>query len=406
MIRRPRLFIPDEPERHVTWLELFFDLVFVVAVAELAGLLHNDLSLPGLALFAALFVPVWWQWIDFSYYADQFDTGNVLSSVVTLVVMFGVILLALTIHQLPKGASTGFATAYLALRAIIIVLYLWVWRTVPEARELAGRYSLSFIIAAAIWVVSLIALPPVRFWLWGLALLIEIANGPITYATIKQAPRQRSHMDERFGLFVIIVLGEAVVAVSTGVADSAWRPLGLATAAVGFLLASLAWWVYFARADPSVINQALRSNRRGLLRSFLYGYSHLPVFAGITAAGVGIEAAITADAEHPFALAARLALGGGLGAFLLGVGVVQWATPRSLARPVLATRLVGALICVALAYVDGLDPLSFCGVLVAVLVAQIGVEKAHESRSSGRAAARDAVPGPSTGVAPTFEQTD
>jgi low temperature requirement protein LtrA len=362
-----------EPERHASWLELFFDLVFVVAVAQLAALLHDDLSVRGLLIFAALFVPVWWQWIDFSYYADQFDTEDLLSTVLTFVVMFGVLIMALTIHDVPGGNSALFGGAYLFLRVIIIGLYILAWRFVPEARELAGRYSLSFIIAAALWLISLFVPPPVRFVLWALALLIEIGNGPLTYATITQVPQQRSHMDERFGLFVIIVLGEAVVAVATGVAGTDWQPTALMVAAVGFLVAALAWGVYFGHADPSVINQALRSNRTGLLRSFLYGYSHLLVFGGITAAGIGIEAAIATDAEHPFTWGARLAVGLGTAVFLLGVGVVQWSTPQSLARPLLAARLVGALVCVALVF-SGLGPLLMVVLVALVLASQLAAE--------------------------------
>lgn len=381
MARVPRLHTAEgRPERHVTWLELFFDLVFVVAVAQLAHLLHENLTLGGLGIFAALFVPIWWQWIDFSYFADQFDTDDVLSNVVTFLVMFGIIILALTIPQISHGDSARFGATYAVLRVILITLYLWVWRTVPECRELAGRYSLSFSLALVVWCIALTVPEPLRFGLWALALLIEIGNGPLTYATIKHVPAQVSHMDERFGLFVIIVLGEAVVAVATGVADTAWRSAALLTAASGFLIAALAWWLYFARADPSVINQALRSNRRGLIRSFVYGYSHLLIFAGITAAGVGIAVAITADAAHPFSLAARLAFGGGLGMFLIGVGIVQWAIPRSLAGAVLVSRLLGALICITLAIVDTISPLVFSVVIIAVFVGQIAFELAYYTR--------------------------
>lgn len=103
----PRLRTRVEPgERHATWLELFFGLVFVVAVAELAYLLHNDLTPRGLLVFAALFVPVWWQWIDFSYYGDQYDTDDLSYRLALLAAMLGVVLLALTIPDVPDGGST------------------------------------------------------------------------------------------------------------------------------------------------------------------------------------------------------------------------------------------------------------------------------------------------------------
>ncbi len=92
--RPPRLRTEvPQGERHATWLELFFDLVFVIAVAELAHLLHDDLTPRGLLVYAALFVPVWWQWIDFSYYGDQYDTDDLSYRLALLAAMLGVVIL-------------------------------------------------------------------------------------------------------------------------------------------------------------------------------------------------------------------------------------------------------------------------------------------------------------------------
>lgn len=99
---------------------------------------------------------------------------------------------------------------YTALRLVIIWLYIQAWRFVPGSRELTTRYTISFLIAFLFWLGSIFVPAPARFWLWAVALAIEISNGPITYVTIRSVPTQNSHMDERFGLFVIIVLGEAI----------------------------------------------------------------------------------------------------------------------------------------------------------------------------------------------------
>ncbi|MEO1354130.1 MAG: low temperature requirement protein A, partial [Cyanobacteria bacterium J06635_15] len=256
-----------EETRHATWLELFFDLVFVFAIAELAHLLHGDLSWTGIAGFAALFVPVWWLWIDFSYYADQFDVDRGPYRLVMLGVMFGLVVMALTIHDALQGGSANFAAIYSTLRLVIIVLYTQAWRFVPQSRELTARYITSFSIAFLLWLLSIAVPEPARFWLWAIALLIEISNGPITYLTIRNVPTQKSHMDERFGLFVIIVLGEAIIAVTTGVAQTNWQWQSVLTGMGGFVTAVSLWWMYFERADESVINWALRGGRLALLRS-------------------------------------------------------------------------------------------------------------------------------------------
>ncbi len=364
---RQYLTAEDDRERHATWLELFFDLVFVFAIAEVAHLLHIDPTWAGIAGFAALFVPVWWLWIDFSYYADQFDIDRGPYRLVMLGVMFGLVIMALTIHDALQGGSAAFATAYAALRFVIIFLYVQAWRLVPPSRELTARYTISFSVAFGLWLLSIAVPEPVRFWLWAIALLIEISNGPITYLTIRTVPTQKSHMDERFGLFVIIVLGEAIIAVATGVSETAWQWQSALTGAGGFLTAVSLWWMYFERADESTINQALRGGKLALLRAYLYGYSHILVFMGIVATGVGIQLAIEAVSSGDFGAEARTVLCGGVAIFLIGVTTLQWATPQSLPGGVVGARLVLAALALSMIPL-GVSPLAIVLVLSLSLV--------------------------------------
>ncbi|MEM6591919.1 MAG: low temperature requirement protein A [Cyanobacteria bacterium P01_C01_bin.73] len=335
-------------ERHATWLELFFDLVFIFAIAELAHLLHSDPTWGGIVGFAALFVPVWWLWIDFSYYADQFDVDRGPYRLMVLGTMFGLVVMALTISDALDGGSARFATIYAALRLVIIFLYAQAWRFVPQSRELTARYIISFSVAFVLWVLSIAVPEPARFWFWAVALLIEISNGPITYLTIRNVPRQKSHMDERFGLFVIIVLGEAMIAVATGVSETDWQWESALIGAAGFLTAISLWWMYFERSGESIIDWALRGGRQALLRSYIYGYSHILVFMGIVATGVGIQFAIESVASGQFPIEVRVVLCGGVAVFLIGVTFLQWATPQSLPKRVIAARLLLAAIALGL----------------------------------------------------------
>ncbi|MEM8542622.1 MAG: low temperature requirement protein A [Cyanobacteria bacterium P01_H01_bin.119] len=335
-------------ERHATWLELFFDLVFIFAIAELAHLLHSDPTWGGIVGFAALFVPVWWLWIDFSYYADQFDVDRGPYRLMVLGTMFGLVVMALTISDALDGGSARFATIYAALRLVIIFLYAQAWRFVPQSRELTARYIISFSVAFVLWVLSIAVPEPARFWFWAVALLIEISNGPITYLTIRNVPRQKSHMDERFGLFVIIVLGEAMIAVATGVSETDWQWESALIGAAGFLTAISLWWMYFERSGESIIDWALRGGRQALLRSYIYGYSHILVFMGIVATGVGIQFAIESVASGQFPIEVRVVLCGGVAVFLIGVTFLQWATPQSLPKRVITARLLLAAIALGL----------------------------------------------------------
>lgn len=334
--------------RHATWLELFFDLVFVFAIAELAHLLHSHFDWAGIFSFALLFVPVWWLWIDFSYYADQFNVDRGPYRLVMFGVMFGIVIMALTVPDVINGGSANFAAIYATLRLVIILLYLQAWRLVPQSRELTARYTISFSIAFLLWTISIATPEPARFWLWAIALLIEISNGPITYLTIRHVPQQKSHMDERFGLLVIIVLGEAIIAVATGVAETNWQWQSILAGACGFLTAVSLWWMYFERSEESAIDQALRSGKRALFRAYIYGYAHLFVFMGIVAAGVGVQFAIESFSGELFVIQQRAILCGGIAVFLTGATTLQWASPNSLPTRVIVGRLLLAIFSLSL----------------------------------------------------------
>ena len=368
-----RLHARDGNPRHATWLELFFDLVFVLTMAELAHLLHGHPDWKGVISFAVLFVPVWWLWIDFSYYADQFDVDEGIYRLIYFGIMFGIVVLALTIPEALGEGSTNFAAVYATLRLVIIGLYMQAWRLLPQARELTARYAISFSVAFFLWVVSMGVPVPLRFWLWAIALFIEISNGPITYLTIKTVPQQESHMDERFGLFVIIVLGEAIIAVASGVADTSWQWRNVLTATGGFIAAVSLWWMYFERSEESTINQALGGGKMALFRSYIYGYSHLFTFMGIVATGVGIQFAIEAASGEVFSLPMRTALCGGVAVFLSGTTILQWASPSCLPGRAIGMRVALTLFSLLLIpFGMAIVPTALVGLLASLLV---GVNK-------------------------------
>lgn len=364
--------------RHVTWLELFFDLVFVVAVAELAHILHDHPDVGGFVTFAALFVPVWWIWIGFSYFADQFESDSAPFRVVMMAVMLLSLVLATTLHGATNEYATKFVIVYVLLRLILIGLYVWAYVHNAQGRSLIGRYIAGFSLGAGIWVVSLLVPPPLRFGVWTLALVVEIGASIWAYLTAKEWPLQVSHMPERFGLFTIIVLGEAVVAVASGTAsiEFGWR--GALVAALSFAAAASLWWLYFDYSDESVINRAIRSNSQTIMLSFVYGYSHPIIFMGITATGVGSEFAIEAVNEPLLALGARVAFGGGAAVAVLGLTMIQWASPRSLPRSVIAARLLLAALMLLVATLAAVDALALVGVVTLALLALTAFERLRE----------------------------
>jgi low temperature requirement protein LtrA len=287
--------------RHATWLELFFDIVVVAAIANLALLLHDDYSLAGSLAAFGLFVPIWWVWISFSYFADLFDTGAAASRCAQLVAMFGTIVLAIVLGDGVADDGHVFALTCSALFVLLAVMYAVAGRNVPAAAELCRWYVAGSLFGAVGWLLSAAIEPPGRYVLWAVALVGNAAiSGPIAYARMRQAPSQVSHMDERFGLFSIVVLGETVLAVVRGLGTTEWALSATVTAVAGFVIAACIWWVYFSAFDDEVINRAIGGGRSSQVRSFFYGYGHLPAYTAVIGIGVGVHVAIEHAADDHF----------------------------------------------------------------------------------------------------------
>ncbi len=377
----PRLRVGDGEagERHATWTELFFDLVFVVAIAALAHLLHDDLSFGGFLGFALLFVPVGWAWMSFAYYSDQFDTDDALFRVVMLGAMLVSAALAVNVGGALDGASGGFVVANVLLRVLLAGMYAWAWRNSTEVRPISARYGTAFSIGAGIWLFSLLVPEPARYALWALAIVLEMGMPVFSYATVPSVPGHASHMPERFGLFTILVLGESIILLTSAVADTSWRPASALTAAGGFVVAACLWWLYFDHVDEEAIGQSFTAGVAGVVKSHVWGYGHLAVWAGIAAASVGIEFAILETSEPALAAGPRAALCGGVSLYLLALCAIQLATPTSLQNGVVAGRLTTAFFAAALVPLGALlSPLLLVGLLALALTALT----AFEARSS------------------------
>ena len=371
MIGRPTLYAPGGGERHATWLELFFDLVFVLAVAELAHYLHGHLTPSGFLGFAFLFLPVWLVWANFSYYADLLDADGPLYRVAMLTAMLFSIALAVNVYGALDGGSAGFAAAYVALRVLLIGLYVWAWRHVAEVGTLALWHAAGFSAGALIWAGSLLVPEPARYWAWALGLLVEMATPVLAqFRVLESTPVQESHYPERLGLFAIVVLGESVLVTGAGLLDTDWAAGSVATAVLGFAAVGCLWWIYFDRvADASAVERAFTNSARELLVGFAWAYGHLAIYAALTATAVGIQVAIEGTAGAALDGAARAALCGGVALYLLVVALLHRLSPMPPTGRTLAGRLVAAASVLALVPFGGvLPPPALVGLLALALV--------------------------------------
>jgi low temperature requirement protein LtrA len=381
----PRLRTLGEDEtRRSTWLELFFDLVFVVAVAQLGQQLSQDVSAEGLFRFLAFFVPVWWAWMGFTFYANRFDTDDLPYRLVVFAAMLGVAALATTLPDAFAGASRGFVLAYVFVRIMLLALYARAIRHVEQGRAIAVFYFVAFSAAVAVWLASLLFPAPERYWIWVLALAIELPAPIVGWRLIPSGPVDPRHAPERLGLLTIIVLGESVFAVVLGVSDVNWSAEALFAAVGGFLCAAAFWWIYFEFVNPEYAFAALR--RRGrILRGLVFVYSNFPVIAGLAALGIGVKISVlaaggeTAYDESGWLLCAGLALS------MLGLAAVELVMPPYWLATDFWLRVATAVLALALIpFASVLSPLVIVWILAGALVIQVAVELlGHEQHVDG-----------------------
>ncbi len=310
-LRPPDLRRMDEGDRKSTWLELFFDLCFVVAVAAVASELHADPSRDGLLRAAGLFVIVWWAWMGYTWYATAFDSDDIPFRLTLIGAMMGVLVLATSVSGVRDGDAVPFVLAYVFMKVLLVGLFARAALHATTVRAYCIRYAGGFALAAAVFLASLAVEGPARSAIWAVAMVIELATPPFALQRLAERAYDSSHIPERYGLFVLIVLGEIIVAISATTTGLTWELDAASTAMAGFVIAACVWWVYFGHNDAGLLT-------RSRVTAFIWGYGHIFVFAGIVAAGVGAEFAIeSAFAETTVTTAERWILCGGV-AMLIG----------------------------------------------------------------------------------------
>jgi low temperature requirement protein LtrA len=361
--------------RKVTWLELFFDLVFVAAVAQVGAPLSDDYTPGGLARFAFLFLLIWWAWSGHTTYSTRFDGDDLLQRALTFVQMFAVAVMAVNAGDaLDSRSSAGFAAAYAAMRLVLVAQYLRV-RHISESRGLTTCHAAGFGAAAACWLASALVDPPARFWLWGVALTIDLATPLLTAHLTVRLPPDAAHLPERFGLFTIILIGESMVAVMKGMeSQETWSPAAALSALLGMAFAFLVWWWYFEGSEAAA-ERFVRTKAQAA--AFVtWTYAHLPLYLGIAVAGVGMEHVITvADLGHLHAAEAWI-LCLAVATVMLALAAIARTSDAAQNDPGLRKRLLLHIVLAGLAVAAGVigphvAPVTLVGTLTALCLVQV-----------------------------------
>jgi low temperature requirement protein LtrA len=284
--------------RKVTWLELFFDLVFVAAIAQVAGPLHEHYEAAGVLRFAVLFALIWWAWVGHAFFATRFETTDLLHRVLTLLQMFVVTAMAANAGEgLDSRSTAGFTAAYAALRLVLVGQYARAL-AIAEARPLARRCMAGCGLAAVIWLASALIPVPIRYWLWAAAFVLDLGTPWLAARHALVAPPDAHHLPERFGLFTLILLGESIVAVMHGMeSQEHWSPAAAVAALLGIALVSAIWWWYF-HGIGAAGERPVRS-RRDWLHLQGWSYAHFPLYLGVVVTGVGMQRIVAAAARSP-----------------------------------------------------------------------------------------------------------
>ncbi|MDP9792872.1 low temperature requirement protein LtrA [Catenuloplanes nepalensis] len=361
----------QESNRSATRLELFFDLAFVLFVARCADGLAKDETWHGALVFCAVLAVGWWAWASTTLYANRFDTDDAVFRLLTLAAMVGVVAMAASVDKISGPDGRWFAIGYVIIRVALVAGYARAWRHVPAARPTARLYLIGHSLGALTWLVSLAVPEPGRYWLWGAGVLLDLV-WPTAAARLKDAvPLHMEHLPERFGLFVILVLGESVAAVVTGLHDGAWKPAVVVTATAAFVVAAALWWIYFdlsgGAAKRRLAEEGDEVTKHGV--HDFYVYIHLPLAVSLAAVAVGLEHAVLHGADDHLTAGTRWVLGIATAGYLLSAALMQ-AQLGGRVRGALLWPGAGAPLALLIALLD-LSAVMTTGLFAALTVAGV-----------------------------------
>jgi low temperature requirement protein LtrA len=294
---------PGESHRAATPLELLFDLTFVVAFGvaadELAHYLAEDHISTSLLGFSFAAFAISWAWINFSWFASAYDTDDWVFRLLTLLQMVGVLVLALGIADVFASIDEGayvdngvMVAGYVVMRVAMVAQWTRAARQDPARRPAAMTYVVTILVAQAGWVALAIAHTSVgTMFAWAAGLILIELGGPYLAETRKGGtPWHPHHIAERYGLMVIIALGEAILGTIAalgaivGPEGEGWSVEAAVVGIAGVTLTFGMWWIYFVVPCGEIL-----ARRRG--RSFGWGYGHIPLFGAVVAAGAGLHVA-------------------------------------------------------------------------------------------------------------------
>ena len=378
MPRTPRISAELRERETVKPLELFFDLVFVLAFTQCTTLMSEHASWEGLGKGVLVLAILWWSWTGYAWLTSVIDPEEGPVRLAMIGAMAGLLLCALCVPDSFGDRATTFAIAYALVRAAHIALFLIASRDHPDLRHSVLGLAVSTAIACALLLAGSAMDETGQELVWAVAVLFDM--GLPFFVGVDGWRLVPRHFAERHGLVIILALGESIVAL--GVAADVHLDAGVVAALVlGIGLTSAIWWTYFDVVSI-VTERRLGHAEEGATRNRMardsYSYLHLPMVAGIILSALGLEGTlhhVGDPLDGPF----RFALLGGTALYLLGHVGLRLRNARTLNRQRLALAVV---LVAAVPFTGEVDALVLLGAAVALLATMIAYE--HNLYGDGR----------------------
>ena len=341
--RAPRISAVLREGERVMPLELFFDLVFVLAITQCTALMFHHPTWDGLTQGLLVLGVLWWSWTGYAWLTSVVDPEEGAVRIVIFAAMAAFLIVAICVPEAFGSLALEFALAYGAVRAAHIALFVLASRDDAALRQSVTALAVSTAIGVGLLAGASLLDGLAQASLWALALLLDM-GGPFLFGAEgwKLVP---GHFAERHGLIIIIALGESIVAI--GVGASGHLTAGIAVAAVlGITLAAAMWWVYFdvvALVSARRLARAPEGRERNELARDSYSYIHFPMVAGIVLVALGLKKTL-GHVSDPLDTVLAFALLGGVAFYLLGLVAFRYRHIHSVNR----RRLVLALVLLAL----------------------------------------------------------
>jgi low temperature requirement protein LtrA len=371
-------------DQKVTFVELFFDLVFVFCVTQVVSLLHNGVTWRSAGEAVLVFWLVWWGWTQFTWALNAADTTHPRVEVATLVATGVAFFLAVGIPSAFHGHSLWFAGTYVAVRVLGLLVYDWVAWADASQHSAVRRFSLWSVGGMVAVLIGGAAGGNAQYALWAVAVALDIVAA-LVGASADGWNLRPEHFSERHGLFVIIALGESLIVAAISLSDGDWPAPQLITAVLCVAIAGAMWWLYFVR-NRVELDHALenaKGNAQSMLARDAYSIIHFPMLLGVIAYAATVDTALSHPTD-PLGRAGRILLAASV---LLYAGAMAMALTRA-GRRVKAVRLwiPFATAAAVLALADLSAMLSLAVVLIGLTLLAFGEpvrqhhhDKAHEA---------------------------